>query len=231
MRTMEAVEADLGQERLERLIEVGRGLVTERDPDIVIRRALVAARELTGARYAALGVLDSNRTGLERFLTEGMDEETVKLIGEQPRGRGLLGLLIEDPRPLVVDEVSEHPDSHGFPPGHPPMNSFLGVPVTIHGQAWGNLYLTDKTNGRFEAVDEQSAVILAEWIAIAINNARSVAAERVQLSFEAAEQERRKWARELHDETLQNLAGLRVLLSSARRHSDSEPCIGTIDSS
>ena len=231
MGPMEAVESELGQERLERLIAVGRGLVTELDPDIVIRRALVAARELTGARYAALGVLDSNRTGLERFLTEGMDDETVEKIGEQPAGQGLLGLLIEDPRPLVVDEVTGHPDSHGFPPGHPPMTSFLGVPVMIDGTAWGNLYLTDKSDGRFEPADEQSAVILAEWIAIAINNARSVAAERVLLSFEAAEQERRKWARELHDETLQNLAGLRVLLSSARRHADTEPCIETIESS
>ncbi len=231
MLPMETVESELGQDRLGRLIEVGRGLVTERDPEIVIRRALTAARELTGARYAALGVLDSSRTGLDRFLTEGMDEETVERIGDRPRGRGLLGRLIDDPRPLVVTDLAEHPDSYGFPPDHPPMTSFLGVPVTIHGKAWGNLYLTDKTGGPFDTADEQSAVILAEWIAIAVNNARSVAAERVQLSFEAAERERRKWARELHDETLQNLAGLRVLLSGARRHAETEPCISTIESS
>ena len=231
MQTMETVESELDQERLERLIEVGRGLVTEMDPELVINRALAAARELTGARYAALGVLDPSRGRLERFTTAGMDDETIGSIGNEPQGRGLLGLLIDDPRPIVVDDLSKHPQSHGFPANHPKMTSFLGVPVRIHGEAWGNLYLTDKTRGQFNLADEQSAVILAEWIAIAVNNARSVAAERVQLSFEAAEQERRKWARELHDETLQNLAGLRVMLSTARRHADTEPCVEVINES
>ena len=103
------------------------------------------------------------------------------------------------------------------------MTSFLGVPVQIHGEAWGNLYLTDKVGSQFDSADEQSAVILAEWIGVAINNARSVAAEVVQKSIEAAEQERGRWARELHDETLQNLAGIRVMLSGMRRKLDSEP--------
>ncbi len=231
MGPMEAVDSTLDQERLERLIEVGRALVAERNPETVIELALSAALELTGARYAALGVLDSTRTELARFTTAGMDQATIAGIGDRPSGRGLLGLLIEDPRPIVVDDLSEHPDSYGFPPGHPPMKSFLGVPVKIHGKAWGNLYLTDKKNGGFGPVDEKSAEVLAEWIAIAVHNARSVAAESVRLSFEAAERERRKWARELHDETLQNLAGLRVLLSGARRHAETEPCIETIDSS
>lgn len=221
----------LDENRLERLIEVGRSLVTERDPDAVIQNALRAARDLTGARYAAIGVLDKHRSGLERFLTDGMDAATVEAIGDTPRGRGILGMLIEDPRPLLVEDVGQHPESAGFPPNHPPMKSFLGVPVKIHGEPWGNLYLTEKRDGQFDLADEQSAVILAEWIAIAVNNARSEAAERVQLSFEAAEQERRKWARELHDETLQNLAGLRVLLSTARRHAETEPCVEVIDTS
>jgi signal transduction histidine kinase len=221
----------LDEQRLERLIEVGRSLVTKRDPDAVIQNALRAARELTGARYAALGVLDQQRSGLERFMTDGMDGATVESIGDPPKGRGLLGLLIEEPRPILVDDLGSHPDSAGFPPNHPPMKSFLGVPVKIHGEPWGNLYLTDKERGHFDPSDEQSAVILAEWIAIAVNNARSQAAERVQLSFEAAEQERRKWARELHDETLQNLAGLRVLLSAAKRHAETEPCVEVIDTS
>jgi signal transduction histidine kinase len=231
MAGMQTAESALDQARLERLVEVARGLVTERDPEVVIAHALTAARELTGARYAALGVLDKDRSALERFLTEGMDEKTIERIGERPRGRGLLGLLIDDPRPILVDELSHHPDSHGFPPGHPPMKSFLGVPIKIHGEPWGNLYLTDKQGGAFDAIDEQSTVILAEWISIAVNNARSVAADRVQLSFEAAEQERRKWARELHDETLQNLAGLRVLLSAARRHAETDPCLLVINQS
>lgn len=231
MKAMDTVESALDHSRLERLIEVGRGLVAERNPETVIERALAAALELTGARYAALGVLDSSRSGLERFMTAGMDESTIGKIGDRPKGRGLLGLLIEDPRPIAIDDLGRHQDSYGFPPGHPPMKSFLGVPVEIHEQPWGNLYLTDKEGGQFDLADEQSAVILAEWIAIAVSNARSVAAERVQLSFEAAEQERRKWARELHDETLQNLAGLRVMLSTARRHAGTEPCLDVINQS
>jgi signal transduction histidine kinase len=228
---MEAAETVLDEYRLARLIEVGRTLVTDRKPETVIRNALRAARELTGARYAALGVLDKSREGLERFVTDGMESATVEAIGEPPRGRGVLGVLVRDPHPLLIEDLSQHPGSVGFPPNHPPMKSFLGVPVKIHGEPWGNLYLTEKQEGQFDPADEQSAVILAEWIAIAVSNARSEAAERVQLSFEAAEQERRKWARELHDETLQNLAGLRVLLSAARRHADTEPCIEVIDAS
>jgi signal transduction histidine kinase len=228
---VEATSSVLDENRLERLIEVGRSLVTERDPETVIQDALRAARDLTGARYAALGVLDESRSGLERFLTDGMDPATVERIGETPRGSGILGLLIEDPNPIMIEDVGRHPGSAGFPPNHPPMRSFLGVPVKVHGEPWGNLYLTEKQEGQFDQADEQSAVILAEWIAIAVHNARSQAAERVQLSFEAAEQERRKWARELHDETLQNLAGLRVLLSAARRHAEVESCIDVIDTS
>ena len=228
---MEAAESKLDENRLERLIEVGRSLVTERDPEAVIQNALRAARDMTGARYAALGVLDESRSGLERFLTDGMGADTVEQIGDTPQGRGILGLLIEEPQPLLIEDVNRHPASAGFPPNHPPMKSFLGVPVKIHGEPWGNLYLTEKREGQFDRSDEQSAVILAEWIAIAVNNARSEAAERVQLSFEAAEQERRKWARELHDETLQNLAGLRVLLSAAKRHAETEACVEVIDTS
>jgi signal transduction histidine kinase len=228
---MGTTESTLDETRLERLIEVGRSLVTELDPEAVIAQALSVARDLTGAKYAAIGVLNSERTGLERFLTEGLDAEQVLRIGDPPRGKGILGLLIDHPEPIVLEDVGLHPASFGFPPNHPPMKTFLGVPVRIHGRPWGNLYLTEKDDGSFTEVDEQSAVILAEWIAIAIKNARSMAAERVQLSFEAAEQERRRWARELHDETLQNLAGLRVLLSAAKRHADTEPCIEVIDQS
>jgi signal transduction histidine kinase len=228
---MGTAESTLDEGRLERLIEVGRSLVGEMDPDAVIVEALRAARDLTGARYAAIGVLDAQRSGLERFLTDGMDGEQILAIGEPPHGAGVLGVLIDDPQPIALDDVSLHPDSAGFPPNHPPMKSFLGVPVRIHGRPWGNLYLTEKRDGSFNDADEQAVVILAEWIAIAIKNARSAAAERVQLSFEAAEQERRRWARELHDETLQNLAGLRVLLSAAKRHADTGPCVEVIDQS
>lgn len=162
----------LDEPRLRELIEVGRSLVAELDPEEVFRKVLEVACELTGARYAALGVLDEDRHELERFITHGIDEEGRRAIGNLPRGRGVLGLLIEQPRPLRLGDVGTHPRSYGFPPGHPPMSSFLGVPVVIRGHAWGNLYLTEKDNGEFDEADEQSAVILAEWTAIAVDNAR-----------------------------------------------------------
>jgi signal transduction histidine kinase len=162
----------LDERRLRELIEVGRSLVAELDPEIVFRRLLEVACELTQARYAALGVLDEDRHELERFITQGIDEEGRRAIGNLPRGRGVLGLLIEQPRALRLADVGHHPRSYGFPPGHPPMTTFLGVPVMIRGHAWGNLYLTGKRKGEFDDADEQSALILAEWAAIAVENAR-----------------------------------------------------------
>jgi signal transduction histidine kinase len=162
----------LDEPRLRELIDVGRSLVTQLDPEIVFRQVLEVACELTGARYAALGVLDEDRHELERFITHGIGEADRSAIGNLPRGRGVLGILIEQPRPLHLSNVGAHPRSYGFPPGHPPMSSFLGVPVMIRGHAWGNLYLTEKDSGEFNDADEQSAVILAEWTAIAVENAR-----------------------------------------------------------
>jgi GAF domain-containing protein len=146
----------LDEARLRELIDVGRSLVAELDPEAVFSQVLEVACELTGARYAALGVLDEDRHELERFITHGIGEDAKRAIGNLPRGRGVLGLLIEQPRPLRLSEVGRHPRSYGFPPGHPPMSSFLGVPVMIRGEAWGNLYLTEKAGGEFDEADEQS---------------------------------------------------------------------------
>jgi signal transduction histidine kinase len=170
----------LDEPRLRELIDVGRSLVAELDPEVVFRQVLEVACELTGARYAALGVLDDNRHELDRFITHGIDAEMRRAIGNLPRGRGVLGLLIEQPRPLRLGDVGHHPRSYGFPPGHPPMTNFLGVPVMIRGHAWGNLYLTEKSSGDFDEADEQSAVILAEWTAIAVENARLYRSVRSQ---------------------------------------------------
>ena len=133
--------------RAERLLEAGRALVAELDTEVVLERLLETARELTGARYAAIGVLDEQRRQLERFLTAGVDPATHAAIGDLPRGRGVLGLLIDDPKPLVLPNVAAHPRSYGFPAGHPPMTTFLGVPLIIRGEAWGNVYLTEKADG------------------------------------------------------------------------------------
>ena len=166
------MRADSEELWIRRLLEVGRALMTELDLGVVLDRVLQTAREITGARYAALGILNDERTELEQFLTSGVDEETRRAIGDLPRGRGVLGALIEHPQPLRLADVGQHPSSYGFPAGHPVMRSFLGVPIVIRGQAWGNLYLTEKQGGEFSEQDEEAAVILAEWAAIAIDNAR-----------------------------------------------------------
>lgn len=167
------------------LLDVGRALTKELDQRVVLDRVLQTAREITGARYAALGILNEQRSELERFLTLGVDGETQRAIGDLPRGRGVLGVLIDRPQPLRLAEVGQHPSSYGFPAGHPVMRSFLGVPIAIRGEVWGNLYLTEKENGAFSEQDEEAAVILADWAAIAIDNARSY--ERSEHRREQAE--------------------------------------------
>ncbi len=138
-----------------RLLEVGRSLVTELDTDELLDRVLETAREITGARYAAIGVLNPKRTGLSRFVTSGLDRHAHDAIGDLPTGRGVLGVLIEHPEPLRLADVGRHPGSYGFPAGHPPMRSFLGTPIVIRGEAWGNLYLTEKEQrAEFSEQDE-----------------------------------------------------------------------------
>jgi signal transduction histidine kinase len=157
---------------LSRLMDVGRGLLSELDLDAVLARMLEVARELTSAAYAAVGILDERHEGLERFLTSGIDAGTRAAIGDLPRGHGVLGLLIKDPRPLRLSDVGAHPQSYGFPLSHPPMGNFLGVPILVRGVAWGHLYLTSKPGSDFTDVDEEAMVVLADWAAIAVANAR-----------------------------------------------------------
>ncbi|HUB73972.1 MAG TPA: GAF domain-containing sensor histidine kinase [Solirubrobacteraceae bacterium] len=166
------MDASSEQLWIRRLLDAGRELVTELDVENVLERVLATARELTGARYAALGILNERRTELERFLTAGMEPGLQRAIGDLPRGRGVLGELIEHPRPLRLADVGEHPSSYGFPAGHPVMRSFLGVPIELRGEVWGNLYLTEKQDGEFSERDEEAAAILAEWAGVAIGNAR-----------------------------------------------------------
>jgi GAF domain-containing protein len=183
----------LDEVSLRRLMQAGPWLLAELDLTTLLDRFLSTAREVTGARYAALGVLDGRRRELAQFLTQGLSDEAEQAIGARPRGRGVLGLLIAEPRPLRLPDLGAAPQSYGFPAGHPPMASFLGVPIVIAGQAWGNLYLTDKTDGDFDGNDEHAAVILAGWAAIAIEHARLLAEahtrqselERAVRSFEA----------------------------------------------
>jgi signal transduction histidine kinase len=221
-------ETTLDRERLERLIALGRSLLSELDVGVVLDRVLETARQITGARFAALGILDEDRRELSQFVSQGVDDAAEQAIGHAPRGLGTLGLLMSDPRPVRIADVGGHPRFCGFPRGHPRMHSFLGVPIVIRGEAWGNLYLADKAGGEFDEADEDALVVLADWAAIAIENARTVEADRLRRSIEAAEAERRRWARELHDETLQGLGGLKVQLWSATAVDDPEAKAGVL---
>jgi signal transduction histidine kinase len=159
--------------RWRRLIDAGIAVSSELTLDGVLQRIVETAAELTSARYAALGVIDRSGVALERFLTAGIDPETHERIGDLPRGRGILGVLIRDAQPLRLHDLTADPRSVGFPPHHPLMRSFLGVPILLRGVAYGNLYLTEKTDGGdFTAEDQEVVTLLAAQAAVAIENAR-----------------------------------------------------------
>ena len=170
--TADMTGAPSEQVQIRRLLQLGRSLIANLDGEEILDQIVEGAREITGARYAALGVLNERRTELERFITVGIDPDARRAIGELPRGRGVLGVLIDEPLPLRLSDVGRHPQSYGFPDGHPPMRSFLGVPILIRGEPWGDLYLTEKQGGEFTEADEEAVVVLAGWAATAINNAR-----------------------------------------------------------
>ena len=158
--------------RLRQLIDAGIALYSELSLDNLLQKIVETAASLTGARYAALGVIDESGAALERFVTTGVDEETRATIGDLPRGRGILGVLIREAHPLRLTHLSDDPRSVGFPPGHPRMDSFLGVPVILRGVAFGNLYLTEKEGGDFTEDDQELVMLLAAQAAVAIENAR-----------------------------------------------------------
>ncbi|MDQ1374932.1 MAG: hypothetical protein QOJ09_2270, partial [Actinomycetota bacterium] len=154
---------------LDAVLVVGEGL----DLEATLRQIVESAVELVDARYGALGVLDEGGVELAQFITVGIDDETHARIGNLPKGRGILGLLITDPRPLRLPVLGEHEATYGFPPNHPPMGSFLGVPVRVRDVVFGNLYLTDKRSADFFTdIDEHLVTALATAAGIAIENAR-----------------------------------------------------------
>jgi signal transduction histidine kinase len=167
-------------DRARSLLDLSDEILRERDPEAVIERILDAAQSLTGARYAALGVLDGAGQGLHRFITSGVSDERRDKIGEPPRGRGVLGELIHHPEPLRLTEVGNHPRSYGFPSGHPPMHTFLGVPVLVDGRPYASLYLTEKSVGPFTDADEESVVALSRAAGIALGHARESMSARAQ---------------------------------------------------
>jgi len=159
-------------DRLRALVETGIAISSELSLDGVLERIVEAAARVTGAHYAALGVIDRSGSGLERFVTHGMTADVESQIGDPPHGRGILGVLIHDARPLKLHDLSQDPRSVGFPPGHPPMYTFLGVPIVLRGVAYGNLYLTEKDGGDFTDEDEELVTLLAAQAAVAVENAR-----------------------------------------------------------
>ena len=165
-------------DRLRGLVAAGIALSSELSLDDLLQKLVETAAALTGARYAALGVINETGTGLERFLHTGIDPEKVAKIGELPRGRGILGALITDARSLRLESIADDPRSVGFPPHHPPMRGFLGVPILLRGRAFGNLYLTEKESGSFTAEDQELVETLASQAAVAIENARLYEAAR-----------------------------------------------------
>jgi signal transduction histidine kinase len=168
---MDALSVSEG--RLRALFEAGLAVSSELSLEALLRRLVEAAAELTGARYAALGVIDASGSELEQFITHGIDDRLHAEIGTLPRGRGILGVLIREAKPLLLHDLAEDPRSVGFPPGHPPMHSFLGVPIMLRGVAYGNLYLTEK-QGAEDFTDDDAEIVrlLAGQAAVSIENAR-----------------------------------------------------------
>jgi len=159
-------------DRLRALVETGIAINSELSLEGVLERIVEAAARVTGARYAALGVIDPTGSGLERFVTYGITLEAQTVIGDPPHGRGILGVLIKDARPLRLHDLTQDPRSVGFPPGHPPMHTFVGVPIVLRGVSYGNLYLTEKDGGDFTDEDEELLLLLAAQAAVAVENAR-----------------------------------------------------------
>jgi signal transduction histidine kinase len=172
-----SADRDAGQ--LQALAQASLAMTTELSLDRVLVRIAEAARDVLSARYAALGVIDKKGTGLSQFVTAGIDEATTARIGPLPTGRGVLGLLIKEGRPIRMRALSDHPQAVGFPPNHPPMRSFLGVPIAVRGKVYGNLYVTEKQGAEeFSQADETVALMLASQAGIAIENAGAFQALR-----------------------------------------------------
>jgi signal transduction histidine kinase len=191
---------------VQRILDAIFAISSDLELPAVLERIVEVACDQTGARYGALGVLgadiEAGEILLSEFITEGIDDSLVAQIGHLPRGLGILGHVIRHPQPLRLDDIAAHPDSVGFPAGHPAMHTFLGVPIRIRSEVFGNLYLTEKRGGGpFTESDETIAVALANAAGVAIENARLH--ERVQEL--ALLHERERIARDLHDMVIQRL--------------------------
>jgi signal transduction histidine kinase len=212
--------------KLRRLVDAVLMIEADVELSVLLRHFVEEACELVNARYGALGVLNEARTGLDQFLTVGLSERDEALIGPRPTGRGVLGLLITEATPLRLDDLALHPDSYGVPPHHPPMKSFLGVPVRVRDEVYGNLYLTDKVGAPdFSEEDESLAEALAQAAGIAIENNRLH--DRVRLLSVADDRDR--IARDLHDRVIQRVFAVGLKLQEAARLRDIDQVVARVD--
>lgn len=214
-------------QRLARLVDASLAVASDLDLEAALQNIVDAATELADSRYAALGVVSDSPVPsaaptasgrfLSRFVHTGLESEIVTRIGHLPEGRGILGLLIEHPEPIRLADLAQHPASVGFPPEHPPMGSFLGAPVRVHGQVFGNLYLTEKRSGtEFTQEDQDLVVALAALAGAAIANAE-LFAEVQRLSLI---EERERIGRDLHDTVIQRLFATGLALQAQARRSE-----------
>jgi signal transduction histidine kinase len=213
-------------EKLRRLMGAVLMITVDVELPDLLRHLVEEARTLVGARYAALGVLNPARTGLEQFVTVGLNQAEEAQIGDRPVGRGVLGLLITDPAPLRLSHLEEHPGRYGFPANHPPMTSFLGVPVRVRDDVYGNLYLTDKEGeGAFTDEDEALAEALALAAGIAIENTRLNDRVRVMSVLD----DRDRIARDLHDRVIQRVYAVGMHLQGATRLPERDQVIERVE--
>lgn len=214
-------------ERLERLLDAVLAIASDLSLPTVLRRIVTAASDLVEARYGALGVIGEEGTDLVEFVHTGMDESTVLAIGELPKGHGILGKLIEDPRPLRLADLSQHAASYGFPPDHPPMTTFLGAPIRVGDRVFGNLYLSEKRGGvEFTQEDEDLVVGVAAVAGAAIENARLYEdLERRQDEIQQLRvlEDRERIGRDLHDTVIQRLFATGLALQAAAKRAASVP--------
>lgn len=195
-------------DRLTALISGAAAVVSEVELDTLLRRLVTEARSATGARYAALGVLGEHGV-LTDFIHEGLDADQAARIGELPSGKGVLGTVIRENKTIRVETIGDHPDSFGFPPHHPPMTSFLGVPISVGSEAFGNLYLTDKEGG---FTDDD--VVLVEALSRIAGSAVQTARLHDRLRRLAVTEDRARIARDLHDSVIQDLFAVGLSLQS-----------------
>lgn len=222
----ETVVEDREEHRWRMLLDAVVALSSGHSLDELLTRVVVASRDLAGAQYAALGVLAEGERRLRLFVTDGISEEEAAHIGPRPTGRGVLGLLIDHPEPVRLHDITQHPQSYGFPPNHPPMHSFLGVPVRTGDRIFGNLYLAEKIGGGdFTEADEEIVIALAAAAGVAVEN-RLLQEERERL---AVFEDRDRIGRDLHDNVIQRLFAIGLRLQGGLKWTEDPRLIERID--